>query len=610
MTENAARADRSGVSLGRARVIASAPVARVPNVFPTARDAGWGLAFLALSGLAIAAFFDAGAMHGHYAVEARGMKGLPASEVQFLFWYLVWGTLAVVMLGAALTHTRIPAQLVVRLESDTIEPGRVVVVLAVFVLLLALFVRHAVLRDLPITDDENVYDFIGKTVARGRFTNPIPPDRIHYASQFIVMNEHGWHGKYPIGHGLVIALIGLTGRLDVVGPFLGGMSLLLTFQVGRRFFGERRALLGALLLALSPHFVFTHATRVSQTTSCLAVLGALLATFELTRGAGRRWLVLAGSAFALSILARPMPGIPVVAVCVGTLLLSGRIPALRDTRRVAAQEILAVISIAAIGGLGVMLTNFVQSGSPWTSGYLQMHHSYGMFENIDGELTNSVGGALVRENVWLFGWPISLGLVLFGRPSRGRFLYFGAILAEVAYRVIAPKTIVSSTGPIYVTEIVPLLALGSADGAVRLSAWMAAHGKPGARAKVGAFILAAFVVAACTFVPIQVGALRRAATARTKVYDALARAGGGDNALIFCNELVDVYAGLTWAYYPPAPSPGLGDRQLFVRYVASPEGRRAALAFWRRRHPARRAFIVKVTSAGPQVERLAVPAAR
>ena len=38
------------------------------------------------------------------------------------------------------------------------------------------------------------------------------------------------------------------------------------------------------------------------------------------------------------------------------------------------------------------------------------------------------------------------------------------VIAEYAYRVVFPKTVVSATGPIYVTEIVPLLALASASG--------------------------------------------------------------------------------------------------------------------------------------------------
>ena len=275
------------------------------STFRTTRDAWWGGLFLVLSGVAVAAFFDAGKLHGRYQIEALGITGLPPNEVQFLFWYSVWGTVAIVMLGAALVRTTYPARIVALLESPTLKPNQVVVALAALVFVHALLVRHAVLLDLPITDDESAYDFIAKTLLRGRVMNPTPADPQYYTSQFIMMSPHGWYGKYPIGHDIVLAAFSLTRRLDVVGPLFASVSLVLAFLLGRRLFGERRALLGVVLLSVSPHFVFTHATRVSQVTSGLALLAGLLGTFEALRTKGLRWLLLAGGALAFGVLTRP-----------------------------------------------------------------------------------------------------------------------------------------------------------------------------------------------------------------------------------------------------------------------------------------------------------------
>jgi hypothetical protein len=42
------------------------------------------------------------------------------------------------------------------------------------------------------------------------------------------------------------------------------------------------------------------------------------------------------------------------------------------------------------------------------------------------------------------------------------------MVAELAYRLISPKTVVATTGPIYLSEVVSLLLLGVVDGLCRL----------------------------------------------------------------------------------------------------------------------------------------------
>ena len=506
-------------------------------------------------------------------------------------------------LGAALGRTTLPAALLTRLSAWRVPPARVVLALALGAIAHAWIVRHAVLLDAPITDDESVYDFIAQTLARGRVTNPLPPEPERYATQFVVMNEGGWYGKYPIGHGLVIALVGLTQRVDLVGPLLASLSLWLTWQLGRRLFGERRALLGVGLLALSPHFVFTHATRLSQTTSGATLLAALLGAYELTRGGGWRWGALTGGALAFGVLARPMPGLPIAAAILGVLALSGRTAHLPGTQRIPASRLLGTAALAGLGAAAVLATNAAQAGAALRSGYVVAHggHGFGAFGG--GTLTNSIGGALVRENAWLFGWPFSLLLALFGRPRRGAALYVAALAAELSYRVLVPKTVLTLTGPIYVTETVPLLALGSADGAVRLADWLARAGVAEARARLLGVVAAAFAVAACTFIPIQLKTLHRAGTVHDAFRESLAAIGARHHALVFCDTVVDIRAHITWAYYPPPPSPDLDDDVLFVR--PDPDGNEDAdRAFWLRRHPDREAFVVRDTAGGRVFTRL------
>lgn len=171
-------------------------------------------------------------------------------------------------------------------------------------------------------------------------------------------------------------------------------------------------------------------------------------------------------------------------------------------------------------------------------------------------------------------------------------LYGSLAAAELAYRVLAPKTVVSSTGPIYLTEIVPLLALAVADACLRLGRVFA-----GARVRPSALVLSASIAGACMFLPLQGEALYRGGQTRRVVYDRLA-ASGADTALVFTNTLAGSGPATTWAYYPDNPSPQLNDRWLFARVPATGDAPARMLEFWRRRFPERRAFLFVVNREG------------
>jgi hypothetical protein len=192
----------------------------------------------------------------------------------------------------------------------------------------------------------------------------------------------------------------------------------------------------------------------------------------------------------------------------------------------------------------------------------------------------------------LLGWTFALVVVPFARPARAALLFWGMIAAELAYRVIAPKTVVSVTGPTYLTEIVPLLVLAIASSALRLGRFFA-----DSRVRPLDVALAASISAACLFVPLQVGALLSGAETRQLVYRKLADAGA-DQALVFTNTLSAAGPALTWAYFPDNPSPKLDDRWLFVRVPVPGDTRARMLEFWQRRFPERRAFVFYVGREG------------
>jgi hypothetical protein len=326
----------------------------------------------------------------------------------------------------------------------------------------------------------------------------------------------------------------------------------LSFRVGAKLFDLRVALAGASLLIVSPHFVWTCATLLSQPTLCLALLlGMLLVLNENDRPRTRN-LLLAGFVFGFGILARPLPG-----------------------------ALFALVAAA--------------------SGYQEVHRRLGIFQNGQGEIVNSIFGGLLRENFWLLAWPFGLLLLPWCRPARAPVLYWGMLGAELAYRVVAPKTVVSVTGPTYLTEVVPLLTLGAADALQRIGGMI-----PAARVRPSVVAVAASVVGATMFVPIQAGALAVGSATRQVVFDELEKSGA-ERALIFSNAIVNPRSLVTWAYFPQNPSPHLDDPWIFVRIPREADPRPRMLDFWRRRFPDRRAFIFAIGKDGPMFKELNGP---
>jgi hypothetical protein len=479
--------------------------------------------------------------------------------------------------------------------------------LAIGVLALSVFVASAafrgfVLEGQPIADDEATYLFIARTLLEGRLINPLPEDPELFRNQFVVLNDRGWYGKYPIGHPLVLALGELFHLRALIIPLVAALCVPLTFALGRRWFGAGRAQLGAALLMLSPHFIGTAGTLLSQPTSCLMLLLGLWLALRAEESSSVLAALLAALAFGFGVLVRPLPGglFALVAV-IWAVLAAARAERVQRGPAVVRAALLALG--AGLGAGAVLLVNYVQTGDALTSGYHQAHGSISVFNNKHADLASSLFGAMLRENVWLLGVPGCLIPVLFTRPQRAAALYWGMLAAELSYRLISPKTVVATTGPIYLTEVVPLLLLGVVDGLGRLRERMSFDGAA-LRIAAPQLTAAALVVACCMFWPVQWRTLRRSVDARTMLPRALEDAGA-QRALVFADALVYPASQHSWAYFPDNPSPDLSDELLYVR-VPTRDTARSAHEFWQRRFPDRRAFLLSWNARGePALEELA-----
>lgn len=548
--------------------------------------------------------------YGSFIPQGTGMDHVVSEELAQISLYVAFGLVAAASLAIALYRTRVIERALALAGSVRQRPGPLVGALAGFVLLTSFAVGRVVLGGKVTTDDESVYRFIAQTLRTGSLVAPSPgSDLEFYREQFVVLTPTARYGKYPIGHPLLLALGDLARAANLVPPLAAALTLLLTYAAGRRALGASSALLATMLLATSPHFLLTAATWLSQTSSTLFVMAALVALLAADEGHRRGWwLSVAGAALGYAFLVRPMPAGALAAGAVVWLLAAQR----EHPRRRRLLDTVAFLLPLALA-LGVfLLVNRVQSGAAWTTGYQAFHGTepgpVGLWaETLGVDLTSasaSVFASLFRENVWLLGWPLSLLPCLLARRTRASALLWGVVGVALAYRVLIPKAGVSPTGPLYFSEAVPALCLLAADGLLRVARGETAVGAVLAqwsarpRAVVAAITFAASLTGLTLFTLDRVADLGRMAAAQDAVWHLL-QEGGIHRALVFHRGVVPPWTRLSWAYFPRCNSPGLDDDVLFVRHRDDDGRGDPNLGFWRGRHPERSAYLFRWSPGEP-----------
>jgi len=569
-----------------------------------------GIAALVLGILVIRAFHGAGRYYSDWSMPyGTSLMHIHPQEVAVLVFYGLYATLAAILLagGLILVGAAEPLEaLGARLQRrpDLLLIGAVaVMLLAVQALVLGVF------NGASLTDDEPTYLFIARTLLDGRVINPPPGDESFFQNVFLIFNEKGWYGKYPIGHPLILAIGEAVGAVQLVTPLLSAGTMILTWFVGARLVGRAAASLAVGLLLVSPQFVMTGATLLSQPTSSFVMMLGLLLTLRFEETPTMTRAALASAAWSFSILVRPFPGILFIAVVVAFFLWKLFVHRIASGGR--RLGILAAAAVPALAFAGLfILVNHLQGGDPVTSGYSKTGVGLPIPTPNGPGISMSVLGNLLRQGVWLFGWPLSYLFVPFARGRRPLFLLWALLCAVLAYRLVVPKTFVSATGPIYMLEAVPLLALATGAGILGLREWLGSHGLPRLRAAIAPTLVALTAVSLCMFVPVQV---RNVATSceTVRLPVTLLEAMPKDaKDLVFANWLV-TGPGISWHIFPPPPSPGLDDDVIFVRIPRGPD--RAALMqdLWRRRFPDRRPWVYDPGTGGavPQLIPLLPPGA-
>jgi len=571
---------------------------------------GRSLAFAMRAGLAslcVLAFWDlADHYQGFHIPYGTGIQEIHWRELVFSAWYLVLGIPALLFGAWALHASTLPRSVLDAYDTIARAPRRSRILWAATLAVVAIVfaIRAGLLGFAPVADDESTYLFIARTLLEGRVANPAPSgaaDLEFFRNQFIILNEAAWYGKYPIGHPLLLAVGEGLGLRALVSPVLTATTFALSIAVASLAYSRKQAVLAGLLLLLSPQFLLTGATELSQVSSGFCLALSLFALLRLEQSGRNSFAFLAGSALALGVAVRPLPGLLFLGVAALWVALRFRASPIGEQLR---RYAVAAVPVAIVGA-AMLVVQHLQSGDAMASGYDTFHGGRkGGFLRTDW-MAASFWSSALRQNLWLFGWPLSFLFLPFARRSPRGALLWAMVGAAYAYRLILPKTVVASTGPIYVAEVVPVLAILSASGMAECAAWLGRHGFSRGRERIAALAMAATVVAAAIFLPLHLRELRLSSLVWNTSHRMLDEVDAGPS-LIFAHRMVDLQQTRTWAYYPPNPSPELDDERIFVRIPRGEDATARIFGFWQEHFPERDAFLFEWQKSGPLLRKLEI----
>ena len=338
----------------------------------------------------------------------------------------------------------------------------------------ALFIGLWVYRGTVFTTDENSYLFQATAFSEGllrRAPPPHPLEQILHRSMNVIDPQLGWFSRYPPGHALWLLPGVKLGWPRLMPALAAALSLWLLTGAARTL--RAPWWLAALLLLLSPYFLFMHGTLLSHTSGLLATSLLLWAYLRWREGGPVRYTALAGAAWAFLFLGRPYTA----ALLVPAFALDALVLWLRRRDRATFQA-LAVFGAAALAGpLLSLLYNDLVTGHTRQTPYLM--YSPGAALGFHGRHTLAVGLGHLRHNfalldTWLLGFrgaTVGLALCALAAASPLALLAGLAIAAVLGGYVLFYYPGFNTCGPYYYFETLPFWILAALLFARRAARW-------------------------------------------------------------------------------------------------------------------------------------------
>lgn len=336
--------------------------------------------------------------------------------------------------------------------------------------LISLFIYHHI----PIEDDVISF-FQAKIFAKFKrwATPPLYPE---FFPAEIVTKDGKWFGMMPPGHSLFLAMGILLDIPWIISPLMGSISIIVFYFLIKEIYDESIAKVGALLLSLSPTFLFVSSSMVSQNSSYFFSLLSIFFIIKSIKRKNIKFILFSGVTLGIAFLCRPQ-----LPLCFFIILNIFLIYQIRELKY------LLIFSISFLPFLGFqLLDNYILTGNPLHYGYhlylSPEYHGLGFGEE-KGSITYGIRGHTLLKgfinlfynlfvlSLHLFGFPlISLLFIPFSLKKIDKYETLFTILSLSAFIFWFLYWFhgVTGLGPKYYYEILPFLVILSARGIYKI----------------------------------------------------------------------------------------------------------------------------------------------
>jgi hypothetical protein len=278
----------------------------------------------------------------------------------------------------------------------------------------AFFTFHGV----PRLDDGISAVFQGRIFLQGRLVLP-PPAHSEFFRQFCMLGPVTGTphlcAMYPPTWPVLLVPGILLGVPWLVNPVLGGLLALAVLALGRELFDETTGRVAGILTACSPFVSVLAGTHLSHIATALMLTVCFWSVVRLLKSGRSLYGVIAGGAWAVAFLSRPL-----TALVVGVVIALG--PLAQWKRSLQAWRGVLLAGLLAVAGAGTLASwQYVTTGDARTPGHevgLGRRGKYG-FVRLDWARTHTprLGaihtlGRMRAVNDKLLGWPVPALIVV------------------------------------------------------------------------------------------------------------------------------------------------------------------------------------------------------
>ncbi len=327
-----------------------------------------------------------------------------------------------------------------------------------------------VLQHFPNSADEYAYLWQAEALAGGHLTARTPEPRDAFAFFHLGDRDGVRYSRFPPGFPLLLVPGVLLGVPGLINPLLAALGLGVTYLLGVRWVGPRAALVGVLLVLLSPFYLLNAGSFHSHPSAMFAIVCAVYAADRAKRHhrAGR-WLVACGAGLGTAFLVRPYTA---VLIGVPLALWASRVEGEDEGRRFGTWvRRLAWVAAGGMPFLAVYLgVNHAISGSVWVPATRYLDPEEGVGFGVHGHtlhqgLKNTFFWFLEGFGYTFFMTPLLL-LLARGRAGRREKLLWAWMGVLVVGYLFYWNPGGNRYGPRFYFEALPAFALLTGVGAV------------------------------------------------------------------------------------------------------------------------------------------------